>query len=447
MTSSSPPPRYPHPPLLLSINTSTLQIPQPFSPSPSRALNSTPTSSSSSTSYFDPGSSLSLKALSLQQRDSPVHSIHSEKNSPQTPSPTDTIRTLRPPLPPTPEQAISEKFLLLRKEREQQQRNRFMSSPLPSPITREEGGEVGEDYSKIGGIEDRNIDTGSQACVGEPTHTRGGGGENIPIYEDESTDPPIQPLEKGRLLEVLGSRGRERGSDGDAGSSKSAELGSRDHLERWRNEQVNLEGRKRVVRKRESLGSEMSRSSVGTAMSESVNGRRGQGGSSAGTGGGSLVGMSDAEIGGSSFTRLTPDYRSLTSYVGCFRSIYSSTSFPFGATTSRSGTTTGDGRKSSSRSFSSSHYGLSRSFRYLLGRLSRIVECISNRLHRVFIRSRKFCKFADLTSILRCLPIDIPHSTSRTIFSAPSSAVSRKSLLRVWTTQSRTNETSLRRKP
>ncbi|GAA5840382.1 hypothetical protein JCM5353_002510 [Sporobolomyces roseus] len=292
MTSSSPPPRYLHPSLSLSINTSTLQVPQPFSPSPSRTLNSTPTSSCT-TSYLDPGPTLSLKTLSLQQRNSPVQSIYS--GSPQTPSPTDTIRTLRPPLPPTPG-VLSEKSLLLRQEREQQQQRQIqsMASPLPSPVAQEVGGELEGKYEKIGGVEGRDINIDAQGYEGETPV--GGGGENIPLYNDSPIDPPIQQLEKGRLLEVLGGRGGERSSDGDAGSSRSAEIGSRDHLERWRNEQVNLEGRKRVVRKRESLSSEMSRDSAGTAMSGSLNGRRGQGGSSAGTGGGSLVGMSDAEI-------------------------------------------------------------------------------------------------------------------------------------------------------
>jgi hypothetical protein len=41
--------------------------------------------------------------------------------------------------------------------------------------------------------------------------------------------------EKSRLMETLRTRGD------DAESSRSAELGSRDHLERWRSEQTSLE--------------------------------------------------------------------------------------------------------------------------------------------------------------------------------------------------------------
>ncbi|GAA5966960.1 hypothetical protein JCM3765_004414 [Sporobolomyces pararoseus] len=78
----------------------------------------------------------------------------------------------------------------------------------------------------------------------------GGGGESIPGY-DTNEDPFSDDRaaggggEKNRLMEVRRARRGEGGGtrEEDSESSRSAEMGSRDHLERWRNEQTNLDAK------------------------------------------------------------------------------------------------------------------------------------------------------------------------------------------------------------
>ncbi|GAA5985098.1 hypothetical protein JCM5350_000841 [Sporobolomyces pararoseus] len=131
-------------------------------------------------------------------------------------------------------------------------------------------------------------------------------GESIPGY-DTNEDPFSDERaagggggggggEKNRLMEVLRAR---RGEDVE--SSRSAEIGSRDHLERWRNEQTNLEAESNG-NGREVGGNSSGRTFEGQRDTSKENLSTGMKGSASREGGGSqlvgtsLAGMSDAEI-------------------------------------------------------------------------------------------------------------------------------------------------------
>ncbi|GAA5903246.1 uncharacterized protein JCM6883_002739 [Sporobolomyces salmoneus] len=250
----------------------------------------TSSASASSSFRFPPSPSPSVPNSTTPSPTDTIRPTTTYLYAPRPPSPALSVASKRGPLPPTPKSP----------------------SPFHGPRSRQTGSPLRQQnmaalVAHEGQLDMRAQEEGGTGSMRERTAELPDIVNSHQEYDDEVIDSVPEYVgteedpfsdergtgggEKARLMETLRAR---RAQEDDAEASRSAEIGARDHLERWKNEQTSLDEKeiRRVPTELDRQGPRQTRSGTVSFSGGSGISRRD------GTfeDGSSLVGMSDAEI-------------------------------------------------------------------------------------------------------------------------------------------------------